>query len=122
MPNHLAEAPVEIIIDSHVRESNPHFKKVEDNQGFIIGEMNFKGIHTPGHFFDSICYQLSPVLFTGDTIFIGRTGRIKGSKSNVEDLYRSVYDKIMKIMNDPSFIVPQEVQKKIDFVFTFSLE
>ena len=42
--------------DSHIRELSPHFKKVEDNQGFIIGEMNFKSIHSPGHFFDSICF------------------------------------------------------------------
>jgi len=83
--------------DSHIRKSNYHFKEIEDKQGFIIGEMNFKGLHTPGHYFDSICYQLSPVLFTGDTIFIGRTGRIKGSKSNIEDLYQSVYNKILKM-------------------------
>ena len=83
--------------DSELKEKYPNFKKVDDNQEFIIGEMRFKCIHTPGHYFDSICYQISPVLFTGDTMFVGRTGRIKGKNSSIEDLYDSIYNKILKM-------------------------
>tara|TARA_A100001011_G_scaffold355948_1_gene399599 strand:+ start:227 stop:889 length:663 start_codon:yes stop_codon:yes gene_type:complete len=83
--------------DSELKEEYPNFKKVDDNQEFIIGEMRFKCIHTPGHYFDSICYHISPVLFTGDTMFVGRTGRIKGKNSSIEDLYDSIYNKILKM-------------------------
>ena len=83
--------------DSKLKEGVPNFKKVDDNQEFIIGNMRFKCFHTPGHYYDSICYYISPVLFTGDTMFVGRTGRIKGKNSNIEDLYDSVYNKILKM-------------------------
>ena len=83
--------------DSKLKERYSNFKKVDNNQEVIIGEMKFKCIHTPGHYFDSICYQISPVLFTGDTMFVGRTGRIKGKYSNIEDLYDSIYNKILKM-------------------------
>ena len=83
--------------DSKLKEEYPNFKKVDDAQEFIVGDMRFKCIHTPGHYFDSICYQISPVLFTGDTMFVGRTGRIKGKNSSIEDLYDSIYNKILKM-------------------------
>ena len=100
LSEYIAKFP-EITILGHpelgLMEGNHNFKKIEDNQGFIIGELNFTGIHTPGHYFDSICYQLPPVLFTGDTMFVGRTGRVKGKKSDIRDLYDSVYNKILKM-------------------------
>ena len=35
------------------------------------------------------------MLFTGDTIFVGRTGRLISAKSDIEHLYHSVYQKIL---------------------------
>ena len=40
------------------------------------------------------------MLFTGDTIFIGRTGRTVSAKSNIEDLYHSVYNIILELPHD----------------------
>ncbi len=76
---------------------NQNFRPIKDNSNLQIGELIFKAIHTPGHYFDSICYQLNPILFTGDTLFVGRTGRIKSKKSNLKDLYQSIYNKILKM-------------------------
>ena len=73
---------------------------INDNQWFKIGELNFKSIHTPGHYYDSICYQINPVLFTGDTLFVGRTGRVISSKSNINHLYNSIYKKILTLDNE----------------------
>ena len=39
-------------------------------------------------------------LFTGDTIFVGRTGRTIGNKSDIIDLYKSVYNKILTLSPD----------------------
>ena len=37
------------------------------------------------------------MIFTGDTVFVGRTGRTIGTHSNIKDLYESVYKKILTI-------------------------
>jgi glyoxylase-like metal-dependent hydrolase (beta-lactamase superfamily II) len=37
------------------------------------------------------------ILFTGDTIFVGRTGRVVSHRSNIKDLYNSVYNVILKL-------------------------
>ena len=77
------------------------FKKnvypLKDNLEFKIGRLVIKSIYTPGHYFDSICYQINPILFTGDTMFVGRTGRVVSKKSNIKDLYNSIYHKILKM-------------------------
>ena len=77
------------------------FKKnvhpLKDNLEFKIGRLAIKSIYTPGHYFDSICYQIDPILFTGDTMFVGRTGRVISKKSNIKDLYNSIYHKILKM-------------------------
>ena len=44
--------------------------------------------------------QSKKVLFTGDTIFVGRTGRTVSSRSNINDLYNSVYNTILKLPTD----------------------
>ena len=54
-------------------------------------------MHTPGHFPDSICYKMENIIFTGDTLFVGRTGRTIGPNASTKDLYHSVYDKILSL-------------------------
>ena len=46
-----------------------------------------------------MCYwhKDEDMLFTGDTIFVGRTGRTISNGSNISDLYNSVYDIILKL-------------------------
>jgi glyoxylase-like metal-dependent hydrolase (beta-lactamase superfamily II) len=38
---------------------------------------------------------LDSILFTGDTLFVGRTGRVISAKSDIAALYDSVYNKIL---------------------------
>ena len=73
---------------------------LNDNTTIKIGELKILSIHTPGHYFDSICYLVENVLFTGDTLFVGRTGRTISDGSNIEDLYESVYNKLLKLPGD----------------------
>ena len=72
-----------------------NFQPLKHNQTFKVGEMSFIALHTPGHYFDSICYHLDSILFTGDTLFVGRTGRVISAKSDIAALYDSVYNKIL---------------------------
>ena len=77
-----------------------NFKIIKHHQIFKIGHLRFTAIHTPGHYFDSICYLLKPALFTGYTLFIGRTGRVKGKKSDIRELYNSIYKKLLVLSNE----------------------
>ena len=76
-----------------------NFTSITNNEIISIGEILLISLFTPGHYHDSICYwdQKGEKLFTGDTMFVGRTGRVKSSTSNIKDLYQSVYEKILQL-------------------------
>ena len=73
------------------------FKPIENDSRFSVGRLKLRAIHTPGHYFDSVCYTLENVIFTGDTLFVGRTGRTISTRSNIDELYDSVYNKIIPL-------------------------
>lgn len=50
-------------------------KIVEDGDRLPFGETEFEVIHTPGHTVGSVCYKISDMLFSGDTLFCGSIGR-----------------------------------------------
>jgi glyoxylase-like metal-dependent hydrolase (beta-lactamase superfamily II) len=62
-----------------------------------VGQLSLEVFHTPGHYPDSVCYLLDDILFTGDTLFVGRTGRTVSSGSDTRQLYHSVYNIILDI-------------------------
>ena len=72
---------------------------LSDNEIILIGNEMIAAIYTPGHFKDSICYwnKNDKIIFTGDTIFVGRTGRTISSDSSIKDLYNSVYNKLLTL-------------------------
>ena len=76
------------------------FHPVDDKDRLILGHINIDVMHTPGHFPDSVCYKLGNILFTGDTLFVGRTGRTVNSYADIRELYHSVYDKILSLPGD----------------------
>jgi len=83
----------------HVKQFNCSIINVDDYEIVTIGEESLIAIYTPGHYIDSICYwdQTNQSIFTGDTIFVGRTGRVKSNDSNLEDLYNSVYKRLLTL-------------------------
>ena len=72
---------------------------LEHNQVISIGDSLLTSLYTPVHYSDSICYwdKENSAIFTGDTVFIGRTGRTVSAGSNINDLYSSIYEIILKI-------------------------
>ena len=48
---------------------------LSDDQSLQLGEINFDVIHTPGHTPGGICLHAEGNLFTGDTLFVGDSGR-----------------------------------------------
>ena len=76
-----------------------NYKLISNNEIVTIGEILLIALYTPGHYHDSICYwdKKNKKIFTGDTVFVGRTGRVKSPTSNIVDLYNSVYKIILTL-------------------------
>ena len=70
---------------------------VADGDAIKVGNLSIKVIHTPGHTPDGICLLVDGKLLTGDTLFVGECGRTDLPGSSVEALYRSLFDKLMKL-------------------------
>ena len=79
--------------------SNNYCISLEHNQVITVGQSLLTTLYTPGHFADSICMwnKESKSIFTGDTVFIGRTGRVVSDTSSLEDLYNSIYNIILNL-------------------------
>jgi len=72
-------------------------KVVYDGDHIPLGHSNIKVISTPGHSPDSTCYLFEGNLFTGDTLFVGECGRTDLPGGSAEDLYESLFNKILKL-------------------------
>ena len=78
------------------------FIALEHNQVVSIGNSLLTTLYTPGHFPDSVCYlsKEHKFIFTGDTVFIGRTGRTVSKGSNIKELYNSIYKIILNLPHE----------------------
>ena len=74
-----------------------YIKPVKQNDIVTVGQLTVEILYTPGHYNDSICYYIDGVLFTGDTLFVGRTGRTISKGSDIKKLYKSVYGTILNL-------------------------
>ena len=90
---------IEIICSNITYNEINEFYGVEHKEIIPIGEELIIALHTPGHFYNSICYwhKKENLLFTGDTMFVGRSGRTKDKRSNIKDLYNSIYNVILNL-------------------------
>lgn len=83
---------------------------LKDGQEFQAGRLNLTAIHTPGHTDESMSYILtdtgtgkSPVMvFTGDTLFVGDTGRVDlyglgETPRMASNLYDSIYNRLLPV-------------------------
>lgn len=71
--------------------------RVDDGDMLIVGELRLKALHTPGHTRDSICLVAADRVFTGDTLLIGGTGRTDLPSGNPQELYDSLFHKLLKL-------------------------
>lgn len=71
--------------------------RVEDGQTIAVGELRLRVLHTPGHTSDSMCLQVADRVFTGDTLLIGATGRTDLPSGDPEQLYESLFGKLLKL-------------------------
>jgi glyoxylase-like metal-dependent hydrolase (beta-lactamase superfamily II) len=75
--------------------------------GEVLDEagLRLQALFTPGHAPDHICLyeQTASVLFTGDALFVGRTGRTASPSQDARTLYRSLRDKLATIPDAVTF-------------------
>ncbi len=83
--------------DSSYQRFDQQSIAISDGDVIFLDQFKIKVLHTPGHYPDSCCFLLDDSLFTGDTVFIGRTGRTISIGSNVKTLFHSVYEKILTL-------------------------
>lgn len=89
-----------ILMSKSVSEQMKFDILVEDQEEISLGEIKLKFIHTPGHTTDSMCVLLTDRIFTGDTLLIGRCGRIDAPGADGRKLYESIFQKILILSND----------------------
>lgn len=73
---------------------------VEDGDVLRLGKVAIKVIHTPGHTADSICLLVDGKVLTGDTLFMGECGRTDLPGGSAEDMYHSLFDRLMRLGDD----------------------
>ncbi|MFN8642503.1 MAG: MBL fold metallo-hydrolase [Candidatus Binatia bacterium] len=71
--------------------------RVDDGETIIAGELRLRVLHTPGHTEDSISLALPDRVLTGDTLLRLATGRTDLPTGNADDLYHSLFDKLLKL-------------------------
>ena len=76
-----------------------NYRKVVHNEIISVGKNLLTVLHTPGHLEDSITFwdSKNKSIFTGDTMFIGRTGRTNNPHSDISKLYNSIYNILLKL-------------------------
>jgi hydroxyacylglutathione hydrolase len=82
----------------HQNSKEKHDISVNDGDELKIGKTLLKVLFTPGHSKDSICLIVdSKIIITGDTLFVGNCGRIDLPGSDPEEMYNSLFEKILNL-------------------------
>ncbi|MBS0342623.1 MAG: MBL fold metallo-hydrolase [Proteobacteria bacterium] len=77
--------------------------RLADGEMLVLGKLRLTALHTPGHTADSMCLHVEDRVFTGDTLLIGGTGRTDLPSGDPEQLYDSLFNKLLKL--DPALKV-----------------
>lgn len=114
----LARATGAKIINGHHELFGHGDIRLKDGEDFSFGKLRLRALHTPGHTPESMCYAVFLAdcperawgVFTGDTLFIGETGRTDlpdrtKTGENAGLLYDAVHQKIAPL-GDQTLIYP----------------
>lgn len=82
------------------KPSPPADRLLEDGDEIVLGARSLTVIHTPGHTRGGICLYYPGYVITGDTLFVGSVGRTDLSGGSMDQLVRSVREKIFTLPDD----------------------
>jgi glyoxylase-like metal-dependent hydrolase (beta-lactamase superfamily II)/rhodanese-related sulfurtransferase len=71
--------------------------RLNDGEMLAVGKLRLQAIHTPGHTLDSMCLRVEDLLFTGDTLLIGGTGRTDLPSGDPNALYDSLFNHVLRL-------------------------
>jgi glyoxylase-like metal-dependent hydrolase (beta-lactamase superfamily II)/rhodanese-related sulfurtransferase len=74
--------------------------RVDEGDVIKVGNIRLTVLYTPGHTRDAISLVASDRVFTGDTLLIGATGRTDLPTGDPEQLYDSLFNKLLKLHPD----------------------
>lgn len=84
--------------------------RVDEGDVIRVGNIRLTVLYTPGHTRDAMCLVASDRVFTGDTLLIGATGRTDLPTGDPEQLYDSLFNKLLKL--DPALrVYPAHIYK-----------
>ena len=75
---------------------------IKDGDELIVGGLQFKVLHTPGHSPGGICLYVESegVVFTGDSLFFGSIGRTDFRMGSLKELTRSIKEKLYTLPDE----------------------
>jgi hydroxyacylglutathione hydrolase len=89
---------------------------------FKLGDITFKGVHTPCHTQDSICFFVQDgndrAVFTGDTLFIGGCGRF--FEGNAKEMHEALNERLAALPDD-TVVYPGHEYTKANVKFAASV-
>ncbi|KAI1048348.1 hypothetical protein LB506_002364 [Fusarium annulatum] len=120
------------IVNTHQRQQEADIIGGKDCEGvtktpghgetFKLGDITFKGVHTPCHTQDSICFFVEDgkdkAVFTGDTLFIGGCGRF--FEGNAEEMHEAL-NKRLAALPDDTVVYPGHEYTKANVKFAASV-
>ena len=107
----LKEVDVPVYVNKHEVDffkfnwCNENIKKTESADRLKVGSFEIQFVHTPGHTPGSQCFLINDNLVSGDTLFINGCGRCDLPGGNVEQMFDTICNKLMK-MDDATIIFP----------------
>lgn len=110
--DHVGEVPVAkrltgAPVHAHASADHPGVDvRHEEGSTIRVGGLAIRVIHTPGHRFDSVCYEVNGThLLTGDTLFVGECGRVDLPGSDVDAMWRSL-TQTLRALPDALVVLP----------------
>jgi glyoxylase-like metal-dependent hydrolase (beta-lactamase superfamily II)/rhodanese-related sulfurtransferase len=88
------------VVMSHLSPAPFIDLRLDDGDMLLIGHLRLQAMATPGHTADSMTLLAGGRAFTGDTLLIGGTGRTDLPTGDPDDLYDSLFDRLLKL--DPA--------------------
>lgn len=82
--------------------SPPPDVTLEHGDTIRVGDIRLEVIHTPGHTEGGVClyWREGRILFTGDTLFAGGIGRTDFPGGSMQELERSIREKLYSLPDD----------------------
>lgn len=88
------------VVMSHLSVAPYVDLRLDDGDLLLVGNLRLQAIATPGHTADSTTLLVAGHAFTGDTLLIGGTGRTDLPTGDPEQLYDSLFGRLLKL--DPA--------------------